>query len=167
MTLFELRKSYKLLQSEAASIAGVSLQTYRRYEKDETYGNSLIRDGIVRLLNDKCEITFEKGLLTIEEIQEKLTNLFENDEYKGKILFCYVFGSYAKGYATGKSDVDLCLETTLTGFHYFGIYDSCENALHKKVDILTPNQLAQNKELMFEVLKDGIKIYKYVENQAK
>lgn len=37
---------------------------------------------------------------------EELTKLFK-EQYKNMVEFCYLFGSYAKGYATERSDVDL------------------------------------------------------------
>ena len=52
----------------------------------------------IDLLNKECEITEDKGILSIEDIKNKLTSLFDN-EYKDEIDFCYLFGSYAKGLA--------------------------------------------------------------------
>ena len=42
MSLKEIRESYGLSQVEAASIVGVPVRTFRRYELDEQYGNCFI-----------------------------------------------------------------------------------------------------------------------------
>ena len=62
MTLFDLRKEYGLSQLDAANICGVPLRTYIRYERDNNYGSGLKRTAMINALNDKCEITEEKGV---------------------------------------------------------------------------------------------------------
>lgn len=158
MTLDELRKEYKLSQVEAATILNIPERTYRRYEKDEEYGSEIKRRMFIELLNEHCEITEEKGLLTIEQIKEKVTNLFET-EYKGKIDFCYLFGSYAKGLAHEKSDVDLYVSSSLTGLRFVGLIERLRQTLHKKVDLIRSSELNNNVELTNEIMKGGIKIY--------
>ena len=158
MTLLETRKEYKLSQADAAAISDVPLRTYIRYEKDEKYGNALKRDSMIQKMLCKCEITEEKGLLTIEKIKEKVNKLFES-EYKDKVLFCYLFGSYAKGHATEKSDIDLCVSTSLKGLDFVGLVETLRETLHKKVDVIRFNSMGDNVELLSEIMKDGIKIY--------
>ena len=43
MTLLETRQTYKLSQQQVASVLGIPLRTYVRYEKDNTYGDELKR----------------------------------------------------------------------------------------------------------------------------
>lgn len=158
MTLKELRIEYKLSQIEAASILGIPERTYRRYEIDETYGSNIKRMMFIKTLNEHCEITEEKGLLTIELIKEKVSELF-NKEYNGQIDFCYLFGSYAKGLANEKSDVDLYVSSTLTGLRFVGLIEKLRQTLHKKVDLIRSSELNNNIELVNEIMKGGIKIY--------
>jgi len=158
MTLLETRQNYNLSQVQAASSLGVPLRTYVRYEKDNEYGSSLKREAMVRDLNKKYEVTETKGLLSIEEIKSKLTKLFD-EKYSGQISFCFLFGSYAKGYATEKSDVDICVSTTLTGFKFIGISEAVRGVLHKNVDLIQFENLNNNLDLINEIIKDGIKIY--------
>ena len=73
--------------------------------------------------------------------------------------YAYLFGSYAKGRATGKSDVDILVSASVTGIEFFGLVEELRTELHKKVDVLDKNQLKGNLELTEEILKDGIKIY--------
>ena len=107
---------------------------------------------------NEYEITEDKGILSIETIKNELTSLFDN-EYKGKIEFCYLFGSYAKGYAKGNSDVDLCVSTSLTGLRFAGLSEAIRTVLHKRIDLIRFSNLENNLELVSEIMKDGIKIY--------
>lgn len=158
MNLLGLRKQFGLSQIEAATILGVSIRTFIRYEKDDEYGDILKRSMMIKTLIEKCEITETKGLLTIEQIKNTLSKLFEED-YKNQIEFCYLFGSYAKGYAKENSDVDLCVATKLTGLRFAGLSESIRQVLHKNIDLVRFSNLESNFELINEIMKDGIKIY--------
>lgn len=159
MNLLEIRQKYGLTQSQAALSLGIPVRTYIRYEKDDSYGSPLKRRTMIFDLKDKYEITEDKGIITIEYIKQKLNSLF-NKEYNGKIEFCYLFGSYAKGYAKEDSDVDLCISTTLTGLDFAGLSESIRNTLNKRVDLIRFNNLQSNLELTYEIMKDGIKIFR-------
>ena len=158
MTLLETRKKFNVSQVEVAAFLGIPVRTYIRYEQDNNYGSNLKRQMMIQSIKEKYEVTEEKGLLSIEQIKKELTNLFD-EQYKDKIEFCYLFGSYAKGYATEKSDVDLCAATSLTGLDFVGLSEDIRNLLHKKIDLIRFNTLADNLALINEIMKDGIKIY--------
>lgn len=158
VSLKEIRESYGLSQVEAASIVGVPVRTFRRYELDEQYGSRFKRTMFINLLKDKFEITEEKGLLTIEKIKQIVTDLFDT-QYDGLIDFCYLFGSYAKGLAKDSSDVDLYVSSSLTGLSFIGLIERLRQVLHKKVDLIRNSELENNIELVNEILKDGVKIY--------
>ena len=158
MKLKELRNEYNLSQLEAANILGVPERTYRRYETDDNYGSLIKRKMFINMLNERCEITEEKGLLSVQLIKEKVSALFDN-EYDGQIDFCYLFGSYAKGLANEKSDVDLYVSSSLTGLRFVGLIERLRQTLHKKVDLIRSSELNNNIDLVNEILKDGIKIY--------
>lgn len=162
MTLKETRNNYQISQLEASTIVGVPLRTYLRYEKDEHYGNQLKRQMMINILIKTCEITEEKGILTIKQIKEILSTLFES-AYKGKVEYCYLFGSYAKGYAKDSSDVDLFISSSLKGLDYVGLIEACRRALKKRVDLIRPEELNNNIPLLNEIMKDGIKIYEQQE----
>lgn len=158
MTLLQIRNKYHLSQIETAKSLNIPLRTYIRYEKNDEYGSFLKRESMIKTLVDKYEITENKGVLSLEQIRDVLVALFEN-EYKGKIDFCYLFGSYAKGYAKDASDIDLCISTSLTGLNFIGLSETIRNMLHKKIDLVRFNTLSNNLELLSEIMKDGIKIY--------
>ena len=112
MVLKDIRNKFNLSQAEAASIVHVPLRTYIRYESDNNYGDELKRQRMMELILGECEITETKGLLTIEQIKSIVTEVF-NSKYQNEVEYCYLFGSYAKGYANDSSDVDLFVSTSL------------------------------------------------------
>ena len=97
----------------------------------------------------------ETGILELEDIVQKCTEVFERYE----VSFCYLFGSYAKGKATQTSDVDILISANVKGIKFYGLVEEIRTALHKKVDVLDMNQLKGNIELTEEIFKYGIKIY--------
>ena len=149
MSLYKTRTQYGLSQLKAASILNIPLRTYIRYEQNDSYGSALKRDMMIRVLNEQCEITETKGLLSIEYIRSALKELFDR-EYPNQIEFCYLFGSYAKGYAKENSDVDLCVSTELTGLKFVGLSEAIRNVLHKKIDLVRFSNLDNNIELINE-----------------
>ena len=154
MSLKETRDAYGLSQIDAATLVGVPVRTYRRYESDENYGSPFKRQAFISLIKDKCEITEDKGLLSIEKIKQTLLPILKEHN----IEFCYLFGSYAKGTATEKSDVDLLIDTDLTGFHYYGLVEEIRTALHKKIDLLRLKDLQNDNPIVIEILKNGIRL---------
>lgn len=154
MSLKTIRQKFDLTLKEAALITGVPLRTFSRYEN---YGNILKRNAMIEKIVEHYEITEEKGLLTINSIKETVGKILS--KYKTEVSFCYLFGSYAKGYANERSDVDLMIDTSVSGLQYFGLVEELREALHKKVDLIRLNDLSENFDLIREIMKDGIKIY--------
>lgn len=158
MELKEVRKQFGISQLEAANIVGIPLRTYVRYESDDNYGDRLKRAIIIASIKEACKITESKGLLTVEQIKSKLTDLFDK-EYPGLIDFCILFGSYAKGCAKETSDVDLYVSCSLTGLDFVGLIERIRQTLCKKVDLIRSSELNNNIQLTNEIMKGGIKIY--------
>ena len=156
MTLRELRISFGLTQAEASESIGIPLRTYIRYESNPDESN-LKYQKIVEILMDKYEITETKGVYSLDKLKIIIMEVIE--KYKNDISFCYLFGSYAKGYAKDESDVDICINTTLTGLKFVGLVENLHQALKKNVDVIRFNDLKDNFELINEIMKDGIKIY--------
>ena len=154
-TLRSIRKRCKLTQKEAAEILGVSLRSYKSYEKEPEKETSMKYQYMVDRLSALNLIDETHGILSLEDIQNQCKTIFM--EYP--IFFAYLFGSYAKNKATETSDVDLLISTDLTGLRFYGLVDKIKEALHKNVDVLTTDQLIDNKELIDEILRDGVKIY--------
>ena len=103
-----------------------------------------------------CEtIDEEHGVLAIKDIIKICERVFEQYD----VNYAYLFGSYAKGRATGTSDIDILVSASVKGIEFFGLVEELRTELHKKVDVVDKNQLKGNLELTEEILKDGIKIY--------
>ncbi|MCQ2499696.1 MAG: nucleotidyltransferase domain-containing protein [Lachnospiraceae bacterium] len=157
MDFLDYRKKYNLTQKAASTIAGIPLRTYIRYESDSTYGDSIKRQAILKKFEEKYTITEERGILSREQIISAVTDVVSR--HSDEIDFCYLFGSYAKGYAKDASDVDLMVSTSLTGLSFVGLSEELHIALNKKVDILRFSDLKDKMEIIREILKDGVKIY--------
>ncbi|MBD5099473.1 MAG: nucleotidyltransferase [Clostridiales bacterium] len=71
----------------------------------------------------------------IEEIAEKVRPIAE----RYGIAKVYLFGSYARGEATEESDIDLLVdaENIISLYTFNGLYDDLENALQKRLDLVT------------------------------
>ena len=153
--LKSIRLEKELTQQQAAGIVGISLRSYKSYENDLDKRGNLKYNYIYEKLSQINPIDEEHGIVDLEYISRKCSEIFD----KYKINFCYLFGSYAKGKAKDDSDVDLLISTEIKGLKFFGLVEEIRNSLHKKVDVIEVAGLMDNVELLEEILKDGIKIY--------
>jgi hypothetical protein len=153
--LKKLRIKKKLTQQQVAQLVGVSLRSYKSYENDEKKQGTIKYKFMLEQLLKVNPIDEEHGIVDIDYIKEKCSAVFNNY----KVEYCYLFGSYAKGTANEKSDVDLLISSDVRGLKYFGMVEELRTNLKKKVDALDINQLNNNMDLVQEVLKTGVKIY--------
>lgn len=59
-------------------------------------------------------------IYTIEQIKNKSKEVFDNQDF---VKRAYLFGSYARGEATEKSDIDFMIVLNRTvGMEFFGLY---------------------------------------------
>lgn len=99
----------------------------------------------------------------IEEIADKVRPIAKNYG-TGKI---YLFGSYARGEANEDSDIDLLVDAdNVHGLGFFALYGDLEEALEKKLDLVTVNALYNEHKndrlvtkLRTEIEKDRVLIY--------
>ena len=82
------------------------------------------------VLND-----IKPGILTIKEIKNRIRPIVEKHHIKD----VYLFGSYARGEANEKSDVDIYCSSgdVETLLDEAGLVEELEEALGKKVDVVT------------------------------
>lgn len=153
--LRDLRIEKNLTQKQVAELVGISLRSYITYENDESKVGTIKYNYIVERLSEINPINEEHGIVNVEYIKDKCSPVL--DKYRAE--YCYLFGSYAKGKATEKSDVDLLISVDIKGIKFFGLVEELRVALHKKVDVLDINQLNNNTDLVKEILRDGVKIY--------
>lgn len=80
---------------------------------------------------------------TIEQLRERITPV----ALKYQLPAVYVFGSYARGDATDKSDVDILVDKTGTRlrglFEMGGLYNDLSEAVEKPIDLITTSALEQ------------------------
>ena len=70
-----------------------------------------------------------------------------------------LFGSYAKGSACAKSDVDILVDSGLRGLQFFGLLESVSSTLHIPVDLIDVTQLEPGSEIEREIRKTGVPLY--------
>lgn len=155
MTIKELRKEKGMTQSECADFLHIPTRTYKRYESDDSRVNPMKYEYIISRLREYGLIDEDHGKLTIEQIREICGEVFK--EYS--VEYAYVFGSYAKGTATEKSDVDILISVPTDGLKFFELVEVLREKLKKRVDLLDEGQLENNTALTHEILKYGVKIY--------
>ena len=91
-------------------------------------------------------------ILSLKKYIEKVKEIYKVDSV-------ILFGSYAKGVPKENSDVDLLISSTVQGLKFYELAEKLREGMQKKVDLLDMSQLVNNKNLLNEILKDGIKIY--------
>lgn len=155
MNLKDIRLRSNLTQEEAAQLLGVTRRTYVNYEAGKIDESSLKYKYVVETLQKATLIDENHGILTIDQIRKICGEIFK--DYS--VEYCYLFGSYAKGKATEKSDVDLLVAMPVDGMKFFELIEVLREQLKKKIDLLDIAQLDNNPALVQEILRDGIKIY--------
>lgn len=95
---------------------------------------------------------------TFNEVSAHIVNVLRKHPAVAK---AEVFGSFARGEQTKDSDVDIILtkkENSILGFEFYSIADEIEEAVGRKVDLITP---ATVQELVYgsKILKDIKCIY--------
>ena len=92
---------------------------------------------------------------TVGQLKKKLTPVFLRNDVRKAILF----GSYGKGVASPKSDIDLYVDSGLRGFAYYGLLDEVISAVGKKVDLIDVTEVIQGSRIEREIAESGVLIY--------
>ena len=71
----------------------------------------------------------------------------------------FLFGSYARGEATEKSDIDLRVDLgqKLKGLEVAGFYADMEEALGRSIDIMTTRQLSE--DFLRRIAPEEVQVY--------
>lgn len=150
------RKDLEITQLQAANACGVSLRTYQTYE--ETDNLNATYDELLRKLNEMGILDGDNHIASVRGIKYACRQLFPK-EYP-EIKCAYLYGSYARGEATGKSDIDILVVLDKPmGLKYFEIAEDLKNILHKEIDLQSYEQLVNNAPMLKDILVEGIKIY--------
>jgi len=155
MNIKELRESKGLTQYEAAALLGISSRSFQNYEYGKIDEDSFKYKSIINILNEYKPFDIDKGIYTKEQIKKIVNDIVK----KYKIDFVILFGSYAKGTAKEKSDIDLLIGGKVDGLKFIGLYDELCKALHKNIDLIKLNDLKDNVDFLYEIFANGVKIY--------
>lgn len=92
---------------------------------------------------------------SIDDIKIALNPIFNAYNVEKAVLF----GSYVKGLANQKSDVDLLIDSKLKGLRFIGLVEDIRLALDKEVDVFDVSHIVPNSRISSEIAKDGVTIY--------
>ena len=96
-----------------------------------------------------------KRVYSVSELQTILSPIFAAHGVKKAVLF----GSYARGAATPRSDVDLLVDSGLRGLAFYGLLESVASALDVPVDLIDTTQVKRGSPIEREMLNSGVSIY--------
>ena len=153
--LRQKRKELGLTQIQAANACGVSRRTYQTYE--ETVNQNSTYNELINKLDELGALDGTNYISNVKYIKKICKQVFE--EKYPEVKCAYLFGSYARGEASGSSDIDILVVCPPIGLKFYGIAGELEKHLHKKIDLHTHRQLLEDEIFLEQVLKDGIKIY--------
>ena len=92
---------------------------------------------------------------SVSQLNSTLFPLFRDYGVRKAVLF----GSYGKGTATEKSDVDLLVDSRLRGLHFVGFLDDIQRALGKDVDLFDVSHIQPDSLIDREIRQTGVTIY--------
>ena len=154
-TLRDKGKKLGLTQAQAAVACGVSRRTYQNYE--DGYLDGTTGDELYRILDEMGIMDGTNHILNVKFIKKAASEVFA--KYP-EVRCAYLYGSYARGEATGKSDVDILVVCHGMGLSFFGMATDLSEALHgKEIDLQTVEQIVDSEPLIENILVEGIKIY--------
>lgn len=95
------------------------------------------------------------AVYSVDEIRTTLNPIFKEQGVNKAILF----GSYAKGSADEKSDIDILVDSGLKGFAFFGLLELVSTALSVPVDLIDVRQVEKGSLVDSEIRKSGLVLY--------
>ena len=99
------RQNLGITQIQAAKACGVSRRTYQTYEETNNSNSTFIE--LIRKLDEMGIVDGSNYISNIKYIKHCCIQLFK-EKYQ-EIKSAYLFGSYARNEATGKSDIDILI----------------------------------------------------------
>lgn len=94
---------------------------------------------------------------SIDELKEKMQEILSEFAIEEAILF----GSYAKGVADEKSDIDLVVRfpEKFSALRFFGLLEILTTTLEKPIDLIEYSDIVKDGKIEKELLKTGVVIY--------
>jgi len=94
-------------------------------------------------------------IYTIPQLKDTLAPVFDAYGIRKAVLF----GSYGKGTATEKSDIDLLVDSGLRGLHFVGFLDDVKRAVGKEVDLFDVTHIEAGSLIAREIQQTGVTVY--------
>jgi len=96
-------------------------------------------------------------IYTFGELKIKIGRILSAFPVKKAILF----GSYARGEADNKSDIDLVIDSDgrLRGLDFYEVLGRLQEGLEKDVDLIEKREIIKGGKVDKEVAKTGVMIY--------
>ena len=94
-------------------------------------------------------------IYSVEEIRRLVNPVLSRNNVRKAVLF----GSYVKGSADEKSDVDILLDSGLKGLRFVGLIEDIRFAIDKDVDVFDVTHIVPDSKIYSEISRDGVVIY--------
>ena len=94
-------------------------------------------------------------IYTVPQLRAILSPVFSRYGVRRAVLF----GSYGKGTATEKSDVDLLVDSGLRGLKFVGFLDEVQRTVGKDVDLFDVAHIQAGSKIEREIRDTGITVY--------
>lgn len=95
------------------------------------------------------------SVYTVDELKTRMLPIFVNYGIKRAVLF----GSYSKGKANIKSDIDLLVDSGLRGLRFVGFVEDLRSSLNKDMDVFDVTHLEEGTTIDTEIKKTGVVLY--------
>ena len=94
---------------------------------------------------------------SFEEIKNILSPVFTSNAVYRAVLF----GSYAKGRATDKSDIDIVIDSKgeLLNINFYGLLEEITEKLNKKIDLFEISEIKENSPIFEIIQNEGVLLY--------
>lgn len=92
---------------------------------------------------------------TVDELKMRMRPIFIQYGIRKAVLF----GSYSKGEAGVKSDVDLLVDSGLKGLRFIAFVEELRFLLGKDMDVFDVTHLDKGTSIEFEIQKSGVVLY--------
>ena len=94
-------------------------------------------------------------IYTLPQLKHILTPVVDAYGIRKAVLF----GSYAKGIATEKSDIDLLVDSKLRGLRFVGFLDEVQRTVGKNVDLFDVTHIEAGSRIDQEIQRTGVTVY--------
>jgi predicted nucleotidyltransferase len=106
-------------------------------------------------------IAMTDTIYSLNQIKGILYPIFAMHNVRKAILF----GSYGKGVASPKSDIDLFVDSGLRGFDFVGLLGDITDAIEKNVDLIDVTHVEDGSRIEQEIKASGVLIWDIIENE--